>query len=164
MRTAPMEEVKDAIRVAGMYNQKAPHIVETLEMLHREQGRYNLDHLRAMDSDAAQEYLQRFPGVGHKTASIVLLFSYAMAAFPVDTHIQRQSQRIGLCPPTASPQKIKAVWEAELPAGTYFALHVNLVQHGRAVCRARAPRCAGCVLQRHCDYHRQTGAWAATPA
>ena len=163
VRTAPLAEIKDAIRVAGMYNQKAPHVVETLEILHREEGRYSLDHIRQMDPEAAQSYLQRFPGVGHKTASIVLLFSYGMAAFPVDTHVQRQTQRLGMCARRASAEKIKAVWEATLPAETYYSLHVNLIRHGRAVCQARTPRCAHCVLQAECDYAAGTGAWADTP-
>ena len=159
VRAAPLEEIKDAIRVAGMYNQKAPHIVETLEILRREEGQYNLDHVRAMEPEAAQTYLQRFPGVGHKTASIVLLFSYGMAAFPVDTHIQRQSQRLGMSGRRASAEKIKAIWETALPAETYFPLHVNLIQHGRTVCQARTPRCAHCALQHECDYYRRVGAW-----
>ena len=163
VRRAPLAEIKQAIRVAGMYNQKAPHIVETLEMLRREEGQYSLDHVRLMEPEAAQTYLQRFPGVGHKTASIVLLFSYGMAAFPVDTHIQRQSQRLGIGGRRASAEKIKAIWEAALPAETYFALHVNQIQHGRAVCRARTPRCAHCVLQDLCDYDRRVGAWVNGP-
>ncbi len=164
VRTAPLADIKDAIRVAGMYNQKAPHIVETLEILHREEGCYSLDHVETMEAQAAQSYLQRFPGVGHKTASIVLLFSYAIAAFPVDTHIQRQSQRLGISAPRASAQKIKAIWEESLPPDTYFNLHVNLIQHGREICRARSPRCPHCVLQDECDYVRRTGEWVDRPA
>ena len=163
VRTAPLAEIKDAIRVAGMYNQKAPHIVDTLEILRREEGRYSLEHVRAMEPAAAQTYLQRFPGVGHKTASIVLLFSYGMAAFPVDTHIQRQSQRLGVSGRRASAEKIKIFWEAALPAETFFPLHVNLIQHGRTVCQARTPRCAHCTLQSECDYFRRDGAWADRP-
>ena len=164
VRTAPLAEIKEAIRVAGMYNQKAPHIVETLEILHREEGQYSLDHIRAMEPEAAQTYLQRFPGVGHKTASIVLLFSYGMAAFPVDTHVQRQSQRLGVSGRRASAEKIKEIWEAALPAATYFGLHVNLIQHGRTVCQARTPQCAHCVLQDGCDYRGRVGAWSDGPA
>lgn len=159
VRTAPLSAIKDAIRVAGMYNQKAPHIVETLEILHREEGCYSLDHLQEMEPEAAQSYLQNFPGVGHKTASIVLLFSYGMGAFPVDTHVQRQSQRLGISGPRASAEKIKAIWESALPTETYFTLHVNLIRHGREVCRARTPRCGHCVLRNQCDYARGTGAW-----
>lgn len=160
VRNAPLEEVKDAIRVAGMYNQKAPHIVETLEILHREKGRYSLDHVREMAPAAAQTYLQRFPGVGHKTASIVLLFTYGMAAFPVDTHVQRVTQRLGVSGRRASAEKIKIVWEELLPEETYFGLHVNLIRHGRTVCSARSPRCAVCVLNNECDYNARVGDWA----
>ena len=159
VRTAPLAQIKEAIRVAGMYNQKAPHIVETLEMFHREEGVYSLDHVRGMEPRAAQTYLQSFPGVGHKTASIVLLFSYGMAAFPVDTHIQRQSQRIGISGPRASAQKIKDLWEEAVPPETFFTLHVNLIRHGRDVCRARVPRCGQCVLRNECDYVAGSGAW-----
>lgn len=162
VRTAPLEEIKDAIRVAGMYNQKAPHIVETLEILFREEGSYSLDHLRNMDPAAAQTYLQRFPGVGHKTASIVLLFSYGMAAFPVDTHVQRVTQRLGMSGRRASAEKIKAAWEELLPEETFFCLHVNLIRHGRTVCRARTPRCAHCVLHDECDYNARLGEWKST--
>ncbi|MCY3898606.1 MAG: endonuclease III [Caldilineaceae bacterium] len=163
VRTAPLEEVKDAIRVAGMYNQKAPHIVDTLEILLREEGSYSLDHLRDMEPAAAQTYLQRFPGVGHKTASIVLLFSYGMAAFPVDTHVQRVTQRLGMSGRRASAENIKAVWEEMLPAESYFSLHVNMIRHGRTVCTARTPRCANCVMQDECDYYTRLGEWDDAP-
>lgn len=162
VRTASLEEIKDAIRVAGMYNQKAPHIVQTLDILFREEGRYSLEHLRAMEPSAAQSYLQRFPGVGHKTASIVLLFSYGMAAFPVDTHVQRVTQRLGLSGRRASAEKIKTLWEETMPAETYFCLHVNLIRHGRTVCKARTPRCSYCVLQDECDYNARRRDWEGT--
>ena len=164
VRTAPLEEIKEVIRVAGMYNQKAPHIVETLEILYRERGCYSLDHVREMAPAAAQTYLQRFPGVGHKTASIVLLFAYGMAAFPVDTHVQRVTQRLGMSGRRASAEKIKGVWEKALPEETYFCLHVNLIRHGRSVCSARTPRCGVCVLNGDCDYSARAGDWAEVPS
>ena len=163
VRTAPLDEIKDAIRVAGMYNQKAPHIVETLEILYREEGSYSLEHVRDMAPAAAQAYLQRLPGVGHKTASIVLLFSYGMAAFPVDTHVQRLTQRLGASGRHASAEKIKAVWEEMLPAESFFCLHVNLIRHGRTVCRARTPQCGNCVLQNLCDHNARLGDWEDSP-
>jgi endonuclease-3 len=157
VRVAPLDEIKEAIRTAGMYNQKAPRIVATLEKLKRERGEYNLDDLREMPVDEAQTYLQSFPGVGHKTASIVLLFCFRMGAFPVDTHIQRQSQRLGISDRKASPEKIKLIWESLLPPESYYALHLNFIRHGREVCQARVPRCEICVLQAHCDYFRGSG-------
>lgn len=160
VRTAPIEDIKEAIRTAGMYNQKGPHIVETLEILHEEVGRYSLDHIRTMEPAAAQAYLQRLPGVGHKTASIVLLFSYGMAAFPVDTHVQRVTQRLGISGRRASALKIKNVWEQLLPSDSFFTLHVNQIQHGRAVCKARNPGCADCVLHADCDYKARRADWS----
>ncbi len=159
VRTAPLETIKTAIRTAGMYNQKAPNIVGTLEKLKREQGNYSLDHLAAMEVDQALAYLTSFPGVGHKTASIVLLFCFNRAAFPVDTHVQRITQRLGISNRRATPQQIKAIWEALLPPDTFYALHLNLIRHGRTICQARLPRCEICPLQHWCDYFQGEGEW-----
>ena len=155
IRTAPVDEIKQAIRVAGMYNQKAPRLIQTLGMVWAERGAYNIDHVADMSVTEGEAYLSRFPGVGHKTASIVLLFAFGKPAFPVDTHVQRLSQRLGISDPKASPAKIKAIWESGIlgdDPNEYFALHINLIQHGRAVCQARKPKCDECVLQALCDY------------
>lgn len=159
VRTAPLDAIKEAIRPAGMYNQKAPRIVQTLTAIKEDQGVYSIDHVAEMPVEEAQTYLTALPGVGHKTASIVLLFSFRMAAFPVDTHIQRISQRLGVCTRTATPEKIKHIWEGLLPGATFLTLHINFITHGREVCRARKPRCEGCRLAALCDYRRQTGEW-----
>ena len=160
VRAAPLDDIKDAIRVAGMYNQKAPRIVEALTRIKDERGAYNLDHVPEMSVDEAMAYLTGFPGVGHKTASIVLLFIFNMPAFPVDTHIQRISQRTGISSRRATPEKVKANWEALLPGETYFPLHISLITHGRDRCRARKPNCDGCVLLSLCDYGNGVGTWA----
>jgi endonuclease-3 len=160
VRTAPLSTIRMAIRPAGMYNQKASHIVATLEKLWHDLGAYNLDHLGEMEVAAAQHYLTSFPGVGHKTASIVLLFCFNRGAFPVDTHVQRISQRLGIAPRQANTEQIKHIWEALLDPATYFALHVNLITHGRRLCSARKPKCADCPLQTWCDYYNQRENWA----
>lgn len=159
IRTAPLEEIKTAIRPAGMYNQKAPNIVRTLEMIHEEQGVYSLDHVAKMPVDEALTYLTRFPGVGHKTASIVLLFCFNTGSFPVDTHVQRISQRLGIAHRKSSPEQVKRIWESLLPAETYYALHINLIRHGREICRARAPKCEVCPINEFCDYYGRRGEW-----
>ena len=161
VRTAPLDAIKDAIRPAGMYNQKAPAIVATLTTILEREGRYHLDHLAHLPLDEAMSYLTSLPGVGHKTASIVLLFSFGRGAFPVDTHIQRISQRVGIAGRKDSPEKIKGIWEALLPPETYYPLHVNLIRHGRELCSARAPQCERCPLQPICDYAQARGAWQA---
>ncbi len=152
IRTAPLPVIIDAIRPAGMYNQKAPHIVATLTQLRSERGGYDLSDLATMPLDEALTFLTSLPGVGQKTASIVLLFCFNRGAFPVDTHIQRITQRLGLCAPKATPSAIQQLWESLLPPETYYALHLNLIRLGREICTARVPRCPICPLQAWCDY------------
>ena len=159
VRHAPLEDIKDAIRVAGMYNQKAPNIVNTLALIYDDRGAYSLDFLEEMDVTEAMAYLTALPGVGHKTASIVLLFRYGKATFPVDTHVQRISQRLGIVSARASAERVKHAWESLLPDETFFTMHVNLIQHGRTICHARKPKCDSCVLFELCDYAQQRGDW-----
>jgi len=160
VRTAPLDAIKAAVRPAGMYNQKAPAIVATLERIKHDRGVYNLDHLALLPVQEARTYLTALPGVGFKTASIVMLFCFNGAAFPVDTHIQRISQRTGVSPRRANPDKIMRIWEGLLPPATFYALHINLIRHGRRICHAQTPRCDLCPLQSICDYRQQAGEWA----
>lgn len=159
VRLAPLDEIKEAIRPAGMYHQKAAHLVATLEKLTQDQGGYNLSHLATMPVHDALAYLTSLPGVGHKTASIVLLFCFNQGAFPVDTHIQRISQRLGIGARRAQPEKLKGIWETLLPPPTFYALHINLIRHGREICDARFPKCEICPLQTLCDYFNAAGEW-----
>jgi endonuclease III len=161
VRLAPLDAIKEAIRPAGMYHQKAAHIVATLEQIKRDHGAYTLAHLAALPVGEALAYLTSLPGVGHKTASIVLLFCFNQGAFPVDTHIQRISQRLGLGARRASPEKLKTTWETLLPPHTFYPLHLNLIRHGRQICTARLPKCALCPLHSLCDYFNNAGEWQA---
>lgn len=154
VRLAPMEEIVTAIRPAGMYYQKAPAIIAALQKIYQEQGSYNLDFLEDLPIEDAMAYLTSFVGVGHKTASIVLLFCFNRATFPVDTHVQRISQRLGIVGPRASTEKVKLAWESLLPTATFYPLHINLIRHGRAICKAQTPQCERCPLQGDCDYYQ----------
>jgi len=157
VREAPLDAIKQAIRPAGMYNRKAPAIVATLERIKADRGAYDLGFLAGLPADEAQAYLTSLPGVGLKTAGIVLLFCFNGAAFPVDTHIQRITQRLGISSPRANPDKIKGIWESLLPRETFYPLHINLIRHGRQTCQALHPRCDACPLQGVCDFFRRTG-------
>jgi endonuclease-3 len=150
IRTAPPEEIKDTIRPAGMYNQKAPRIVATLEKILQDRGEYTLDYVAEMDVEAALRYLMSFPGIGHKTASIVLLFCFNKPTFPVDTHLQRISRRLGISKPNANPTQVTQDWEPLISPQHYYELHIHLIRHGRETCIARDPRCELCPLQEVC--------------
>ena len=160
VRTAPLDAIKQAIRPAGMYNQKGPAIVATLEAVLAQRGAYDLWFLADLPVPEALQFLTALPGVGFKTASIVLLFCFNGAAFPVDTHIQRISQRLGISGRKANPDKIRLIWESLLPPQTYYPLHINLIHHGRQTCQALRPRCELCALQEQCDYFQGDREWA----
>ena len=156
VRAAPVEEIIEAIRPAGLAPQRAPRIQAALNAIAAERGALSLDFLRQMPAREARAWLQRIKGVGPKTASIVLLFSLGMPAFPVDTHIHRVSRRLGLAPAGASAPKVQEILEALLPAEAYYPFHLNLIAHGRRVCKAQRPRCDDCFLSDLCDYFSQT--------
>ncbi|HRI55904.1 MAG: endonuclease III [Anaerolinea sp.] len=149
---APLPELVDVIRPAGMGPTKAPRIQAALRRVLAERGAFELDFLADLPVEEGLAWLTQIDGVGHKTASIVLLFCFNKAAFPVDTHVQRVTQRLGLAGPKDDPAKIKALWEALAPAEWFYPLHLNLIRHGRQICHARKPACEICPLQAHCDY------------
>jgi len=154
VRDAPVEQVMEAIQVAGLSQQKAPRTQQALHRISEEQGELSLDFLREMGVEKAKQWLTSIKGVGPKTAAIVLLFALDMPAFPVDTHIHRVTRRLGLIPANASRERAHEMLEALLPAQTYYTFHLNVIRHGREVCRARQPHCELCVLRSLCDYYR----------
>jgi endonuclease-3 len=154
VRDAHPKDVIAAIRPAGLGNQKGPRIQGVLRALTAERGSLNLDFLAELPPREALAWLQRFKGVGPKTAAIVLLFCFGMPAFPVDTHIYRVTGRLGLRPGKASPEKAHRTLAELFPKETYYATHINLIRHGREVCHARRPACDRCVLRDLCAYYR----------
>lgn len=152
---APTEELIDTIRPAGLANSKGPRIQETLAKIHAERGEYNIDFLEDMSPDEAKDWLQSLPGVGPKTAAIVLCFAYNMPAFPVDTHIHRVGQRIGLLPPKTNAEKAHPIMEMIVPPSEYYPFHLQMIYHGRAICRARNPMCERCPISQYCDFYQK---------
>jgi endonuclease-3 len=152
VRDAPEEAIIDAIRHAGLANQKGPRIQAVLSQITEETGALSLDFLREWTVDDAYDWLLRFNGVGPKTASIVMLFSLDMPAFPVDTHVHRVTGRLGLRPERMGAAKAHSHLAGLFPPSTYYAAHLNLIRHGRQVCKARTPQCGKCVLTDLCTY------------
>lgn len=155
VRDAPARDVVRTIRPAGLANQKGPRIQAALRAITEERGSLNLRFLRRMPPEQALAWLMRFKGVGRKTASIVLLFSLGMPAFPVDTHIYRISGRLGLRPERSGLEQAHDLLARTFPPETYYAAHLNLIRHGREVCHARRPACPTCTLRRMCPYGRR---------
>jgi endonuclease-3 len=160
---APDEEVARQIRCGGLANIKTKRIKEALEKIkergEREKGggSIDLDFLKDADPEAARDYLMALPGVGPKTAAVVLLFAFNMPLLPVDTHVSRLSRRLGFVPEEASLEEAERILEAITPREKYCSFHVNLIRHGRAVCSARSPSCSECVLREICPYPDRAG-------
>lgn len=154
VRDAPIKKIIEAIRPAGLANQKGPRIQKVLRRITEERGSINIDFLRDLPIDQAKAWLTSFDGVGPKTAAIVLLFAMGKPAFPVDTHIHRVTGRLGLLPPKTSADRAHEILEALVPQAWYYPFHLNVIQHGRTVCKAQRPLCEVCVLQKYCDYYR----------
>lgn len=152
VRAASTGRIAAAIRPAGLSALKAPRIQTVLRRLGRERGRLSLAFLRRWPRERARAWLRGLPGVGPKTAAIVLQFGLAKPAFPVDTHVDRVGRRLGLIPPRMSTEDAHVWMEALVPATRYGPLHRFLVRHGREICTARAPRCEVCPVRRWCDY------------
>jgi endonuclease-3 len=152
VRDAPAKKVIEAIKPAGLANQKGPRIQKVLQRIMAERGELKIDFLRDWPVDEAKAWLTSLDGVGPKTASIVLLFALGKPAFPVDTHIYRVTGRLGLILPGTSADQAHEILEARVPPEWYHAFHLNVIQHGRQVCKAQRPRCEVCVLQKQCDY------------
>jgi endonuclease-3 len=157
VRDADEQDVIDAIRPAGLGNQKGPRIQNVLREITRQRGELSLDFLAQVPDAEALEWLMSFKGVGPKTASIVLLFSLGKPAFPVDTHIYRVSGRLGLRPENMSADQAHTHLGQLFPPETYYAAHLNLIRLGREICQARRPRCAACPLQNLCAYYLTSG-------
>lgn len=154
VRDAPEAEVIQAIKIAGLSQQKGPRMQAALRRITEERGELSIGFLRDMSAEEAKEWLTAMNGIGPKTAAIVLLFALDMPAFPVDTHVHRVTKRLGLIPQKASREKAHDLLETMMPPETYYAFHLNLIRLGREVCQARQPRCELCVLRDLCDYYR----------
>lgn len=163
---APAEAVIDAIRPAGLANQKGPRIQKVLATIKAERGEFEIDFLKEMPLDDAKQWLIDLDGVGPKTAAIVLCFAFGLPAFPVDTHVHRVGKRIGFLPEKISADKAHPVMEALILPEKHYEFHLHLIYHGRQTCKARKPMCDECIIRQHCDYGSRLAAESedATPS
>ncbi len=152
VRDANPIDVVNAIRPAGLANQKGPRIQQVLRSITQERGSLDLSFLEKLTVEEARAWLTRFNGVGPKTAAIVLCFSLGKPAFPVDTHIYRVTGRIGLRPEKMTVEQAHPHLESLFPPETYYAAHLNIIRLGREICQARRPRCEECPIRNLCDY------------
>lgn len=147
---APTRSVADAIRSGGLADTKAPRIQAILREVEARRGAFDLSFLAELSDDEARAELVSLPGVGPKTAAVVLSFSLGRDAMPVDTHVHRVTRRLGLVPPNTSAERADRLLHELVPEGLRTPLHVALIRLGREICKAPTPRCGICPLKDIC--------------
>lgn len=147
---APTRSVADAIRSGGLADTKAPRIQAILREVEARRGAFDLSSLAGLSDDEARAELVSLPGVGPKTAAVVLSFSLGRDAMPVDTHVHRVTRRLGLVPPKTSAERADRLLHELVPEGLRTPLHVALIRLGREICKAPTPRCRICPLKDIC--------------
>ncbi|HEV2580206.1 MAG TPA: endonuclease III [Ktedonobacteraceae bacterium] len=160
VRDAPTYEVAEAIRSGGLANIKARRIQDVLHVLSEQQIARGdthplasaLDNLVGMKPEQAWRLLRELPGVGPKTAACVLMFNLNLPVMPIDTHVHRVSQRLGLIGPKVSADQAHEIFAGIVPPEWVYPLHVNLIRHGRQVCHAQRPECSRCALYSECAF------------
>jgi endonuclease-3 len=152
VEAAPIDELIDVIRPGGLGPQKAPRIQASLARLRERSGSYSLEFLGDMAHLDARAWLTAIDGIGVKTASVVLLFSFGMPLMPVDRHVERVAKRIGLLPAKVDADAAHERFLALLSPDQCYPLHVGLITHGRRICHARFPACDVCPIAPRCRY------------
>jgi len=155
VRDAPLPAIINAIRSAGLANQKGARIQALLQQISHERGNLDLHFLADLSAQEARQWLLQFKGVGPKTASIVMQFALNHPAFPVDTHIYRVTGRLGLRPAKMSVEQTHAWMEQLFSPNQYGVGHLNFIRLGREVCQSRKPLCPRCPLRKVCDFANQ---------
>lgn len=151
---AKPSEIAKAILVGGLSAIKSKRIKNILRQIEDKSPDYSLSFLNDMSDEEVREYLTNFTGVGPKTAACVLIFSLGRKAMPVDTHVFRVATRLGIIPKGYNAEKAH-FWFAELDLPLdILQLHLNIIEHGRTLCRPQNPKCEICPLRRYCLYYK----------
>jgi endonuclease III len=154
VETAPLAELIDVIRPGGLAPTKAPRLQATLRRIREERGNHSLEFLGDLTPIAARDWLASIPGIGKKTASVLLLFCFNQPLMPVDRHVERVAKRIGLLPEKAPADLAHDHFLAMLAGAPErsYETHVLLIHHGRAICQARSPKHELCPIRERCRF------------
>lgn len=150
---ANVGEIEEAIRVAGLYRNKSRIIKEISRIILEEFGG-SLDFIYSMPLEEARETLLHLPGVGPKTADVVLLFCAEAPTVPIDTHVNCVSKRLGIASSNADYEGVRKALQSLYPPRDYLPVHVLLISLGRRYCKAQKPLCKPCPVNALCPSKR----------
>ena len=144
------ELIARSINVGGLARIKAPRIKQVLNLILERRGSLDLSFLKGMPMDEAKSWLRQLPGIGPKSAAVILCFALGMPAMAVDTHVYRVAKRLGLIGPKTNYEQAHQILESAVEPEKVFPFHMALITHGRKVCKAPTPLCHDCVLTYGC--------------
>jgi endonuclease-3 len=150
--SARSSSVASAIKVGGLAKIKAKRIKKILRQIGERSDDHSISFIKKMADNEAWEYLMSFEGVGPKTAACVMMFSLGRDFMPVDTHVHRVSKRLGLIPKAMNAEKAHDWYREMKPPVSMYQFHLNMIQHGRTLCRPAKPKCEECALKGQCLY------------
>ncbi len=153
LSNADLTEIEEALKVAGLYHNKA-RIIKRLSSIILNDFAGSLQFIFETPLEQAREKLLELPGVGPKTADVLLLFSARKPTLPIDTHVNRVSKRTGLADVKADYEGVRKELQLLFNSQDYYAVHVLLILHGRRYCKARKPLCIQCPLNQLCPSRR----------
>ena len=149
IRYADREELIDTIRIAGLGPTKAERIQKALKIIYEKEGRYSVEFLDELSLEEGKKWLTDIPGIGPKTASVILGFHFKKPTIPVDTHVHRLANRYGLVPEGSSRKKTHDILEEKVPDEIKYSFHRLLIEHGRAECKASTDDCECDLCRRY---------------
>lgn len=149
LANAETSKIEACLHVAGLYKSKAKTI-QTISKIILEKFHGSLKPVLSLPLDEARKTLIELPGIGPKTADVVLLFSANQPTIPVDTHVNRVSKRLGLAPANGGYEEVRLSLQSLFDPKDYLAVHLLLIAHGRKYCKARQPLCPECPVNTYC--------------
>ena len=154
VKNAEVAELTALLSPARFPEVKAPYIINSLQQIYEETGGYDLSFLASYSPEEALKWLNRLPGVGPKTATLLLLFNFKMPVLPVDTHVHRVTLRVGILPPRTSAEKAHKFLLERLPkdVDALFTFHKHFFWHGQRACHYSSPKCSICPLNTFCNH------------
>lgn len=154
VENAHREELIETIRIAGLGPTKAERIQESLRIVRERQNKYSIEFLNEMSVEEGKKWLTDMPGIGPKTAAVILCFHFKKPVIPVDTHVHRISQRFELVPEGCSRTRTHEILEEIVPDDIKYGFHILLITHGRETCKARGHQDNKKCFER-CKHYRE---------
>lgn len=153
LANADASHVEACMMVAGLYRKKSKAVKQVSQAIVEELGG-DLETVLLLPLEKARRVLMELPGIGPKTADVLLLFCAQKPTIPVDTHVRRLAKRLGFASADAGYEAIRSSLRTLFSPKDYMAVHVLLIQHGRRYCKARNPLCKHCPIGDFCPSRR----------